>query len=239
MHGICAGQLSSAVTQPELPKLHGASFSQQIVYARSSTDVPCETPCNVGLSPSTYDGYDQHVSGIDHSARLSERGRDHTDSEEAGLGHQVAQELSAVSNIPFFGEVTERVVAARLTCYLSERGLHDPICSQRTGRAAALRLPFCGSWMTLGGRLTAGRAPSGPLGSHIILDLSAAFDIIDHGILLARLEQMAGIRGTALQWLRSYFSDQVQSVSINGTRSTIVQLGIGVPQGSVLGPLLF
>ena len=71
----------------------------------------------------------------------------------------------------------------------------------------------------------------------VLLDLLAAFGTTDHGILLARLEQVEGIRGAALQWLRSYLSDPIQSVSINGTRSTTIQLDIGVPQGSVLGPL--
>ena len=50
---------------------------------------------------------------------------------------------------------------------------------------------------------------------------------------------MAGIRGAALAWLRSYLHDRTQSVIINGVRSTTVDLSIGVPQGSVLGPLLF
>ena len=50
---------------------------------------------------------------------------------------------------------------------------------------------------------------------------------------------MAGIRGAALAWLRSYLLDRTQSVIINGVRSTTVDLSIGVPQGSVLGPLLF
>ena len=73
----------------------------------------------------------------------------------------------------------------------------------------------------------------------VLLDLSAAFDTIDHTILLERLEAVAGIRGAALAWLRSYLHDRTQSVIINGVRSTTVDLSTGVPQGSVLGPLLF
>jgi len=73
----------------------------------------------------------------------------------------------------------------------------------------------------------------------VLLDLSAAFDTIDHTILLERLETVAGIRRAALAWLRSYLRDRTQSVIINGVRSTTVDLSIGVPQGSVLGPLLF
>ena len=128
--------------------------------ARSGTDIPCETSCSVELSPFTYDGYDQHVPGIDHSARLSEGGCDHTDSEEAGLDINLLKNYRPVSNNPFLGKVMERVVAAGLTCHVSEHGFHDPICSQRTGRATALRLHFCGYTRTLGGRLTEGRTPS-------------------------------------------------------------------------------
>ena len=57
--------------------------------------------------------------------------------------------------------------------------------------------------------------------------------------MLERLEAVAGIRGAALAWLRSYLHDRTQSVIINGVQSTTVDLSIGVPQGLVLGPLLF
>ncbi|MCG8431411.1 MAG: reverse transcriptase family protein, partial [Candidatus Omnitrophica bacterium] len=73
----------------------------------------------------------------------------------------------------------------------------------------------------------------------VLLDLSAAFDTIDHDILLERLEKLIGIRGTALEWFRSYLTNRTQHVQINGTWSTARELLYGVPQGSVLGPLLF
>ena len=70
----------------------------------------------------------------------------------------------------------------------------------------------------------------------VLLDLSAAFDTIDHGILLERLRSAFGVRDTALSWIASYLSMQV---SIDGTLSMKFDLECGVPQGSCLGPLLF
>ncbi len=73
----------------------------------------------------------------------------------------------------------------------------------------------------------------------VLLDLSAAFDTIDHCILLERLENHCGITGCALEWVRSYLTDRTQSVVIGDMLSDPLPLDIGVPQGSVLGPLLF
>ena len=71
------------------------------------------------------------------------------------------------------------------------------------------------------------------------VDLSAAFDTIDHQILLSHLDSVFGIQSTALQWFQSYFSDRYQSTSVNNSSSSPSQLMYGVPQGSVLGPILF
>ena len=73
----------------------------------------------------------------------------------------------------------------------------------------------------------------------VLLDLSAAFDTIDHGILLRRLEERFGITGAALSWISSYLSDRKEVVRIGQSLSQERQLCYGVPQGSVLGPLLF
>ncbi len=73
----------------------------------------------------------------------------------------------------------------------------------------------------------------------VLVDLSAAFDTIDHQILLTRLNQKFGFTGVALQWHRSYLAGRKQCVIINGTRSVESLLKYGVPQGSCLGPVLF
>uniref|UniRef100_A0A8C6PGI6 Reverse transcriptase domain-containing protein n=1 Tax=Nothobranchius furzeri TaxID=105023 RepID=A0A8C6PGI6_NOTFU len=80
---------------------------------------------------------------------------------------------------------------------------------------------------------------SGSYAVLLLLDLSAAFDTVDHNILLLRLEEVAAIRGPALTWFRSYLSNRSQRVVLNSISSRSAPLSCGVPQGSILGPLLF
>ena len=72
-----------------------------------------------------------------------------------------------------------------------------------------------------------------------LLDLSAAFDTIDHTILLDRLNVYYGISELALGWFKSYLSGRTHSVKVGSTLSHPAALQYGVPQGSVLGPILF
>ncbi len=72
-----------------------------------------------------------------------------------------------------------------------------------------------------------------------LLDLSAAFDTIDHQILLQRLEGWFAVSGPALTWLSSYLKNRTQQIKLGCYLSSELSLPFGVPQGSVLGPLLF
>ena len=73
----------------------------------------------------------------------------------------------------------------------------------------------------------------------VLLDLSAAFDTVNHTILLQRLQTKIGIRGIALDWFASYLADRSQQISIRRVLSDAFELNCGVLQGSCLGPLLF
>ena len=73
----------------------------------------------------------------------------------------------------------------------------------------------------------------------LLLDLSAAFDTIAREILLNRLNSKFGISGIALSWFQSYLTGHTQSVLINGNKSQSRDRSCGVPQGSVLGPILY
>ena len=72
----------------------------------------------------------------------------------------------------------------------------------------------------------------------ILIDFRKALDIVEHNILLQKLYH-CGIRGNGLQWLISYFSNGYQYPNCNNTSSDIKLINYGVPQGSILGPLLF
>ena len=79
---------------------------------------------------------------------------------------------------------------------------------------------------------------SNRVGCGIFIDLQKAFDTVNHTILLQKLSHY-GIRGTSLLWFQSYLTDRQQYVSINNHSSQLGGITCGVPQGSVLGPLLF
>ena len=73
----------------------------------------------------------------------------------------------------------------------------------------------------------------------LLLDFSAAFDTVDHQILHSHLRTRFNIKGKVLEWFHSYLSGRTQFVKVNGMTSDHHGLDFGVPQGSVLGPLLY
>ena len=75
-------------------------------------------------------------------------------------------------------------------------------------------------------------------GCGIFIDLRKAFDTVNHEILLKKLDHY-GIRGSSLEWFRSYLKGRLQYIYLNEESSETKEITCGVPQGSVLGPLLF
>ncbi len=78
----------------------------------------------------------------------------------------------------------------------------------------------------------------GKLSGMVLLDLQKAFDTVDHSILLLKVKAM-GFSNMACKWLKSYLEHRCQIVDLNGVFSDFLNISYGVPQGSVLGPLLF
>ena len=106
-----------------------------------------------------------------------------------------------------------------------------------TGGYQRKQLGTCDIAMSFGGQpIGRIRLCSSQLG---LLDLSAAFDCVDHSILIKRLQQSFGICGNALAWIRSFLHGRCQHVAYNGQLLALMELLFGVRQGSVLGPLLF
>ncbi len=73
----------------------------------------------------------------------------------------------------------------------------------------------------------------------ILLDLTLAFDTVDHKTLLSRLEYFVGIQGTVLSWYKSYLTNRSFSIILGHFSSLPTKLSCGVPQGSILTPILF
>jgi hypothetical protein len=138
-----------------------------------------------------------------------------------------------ISNLTFLSKVLERVVKKRLDSHLASNSLFVPFQSAyRKFNSTETAL------LTVHDHVI-GSMDQGKVTALIMLDLSAAFDTIDHNILLHRLQHWYGLTGEALNWFASYLTFRSQAVLINGKISKSAPLVCGIPQGSVLGPLLF
>lgn len=138
-----------------------------------------------------------------------------------------------ISNLSFISKLIERIVAQQLKVHLDASGLMPSVQSGfRQGHSTETAV-----LKVLSDILDAADCQKVTLLG--LLDMSAAFDTVDHQILLRRLEVSYGVNGQALQWIRSFLTDRTQAVGFAGSHSRPRGLTCGVPQGSVLGPLLF
>ena len=148
------------------------------------------------------------------------------------LDPEVLRNYRPVSNLPFVSKVLEKIIAAQLSSYMRENGLYEMHQSAyRCYHSTETALVKVQNDML--------RAVDDGCGVFLVLlDLSAAFDTWEHKVILSRLQDL-GLSGDALRWMASYLQGRSQSVVIDGVTSDAPSLQYGVPQGSVLGPILF
>ena len=145
----------------------------------------------------------------------------------------IFQNFRPVSNLKFLSKLVERAVFVQLDEYLVENELHEVFQSAyksfHSTETSLLRVQN-----DILQSLDKNQSVI-----LVLLDLSAAFDTTGHEILLSRLAERFGISGNVLAWFKSYLSSRSQFVNNNGTYSSTHNLKYGVPQGSVLGPILY
>ena len=145
---------------------------------------------------------------------------------------QLLENYRPVSTLPVFGKILEKIIYSRLYSFLISKGIiNENQFGFRKGHSTSNALNYSVEYIE---SLRAQKLHV--LG--IFIDLSKAFDTIDHRKLITKLEHY-GIRGNALQLLSSYLSNRRQYVNVLDTKSDELPVEFGVPQGSVLGPLLF
>ncbi len=138
-----------------------------------------------------------------------------------------------ISNLPFIGKIIEKVVFNQLNNYLNSNGYLDNFQSGfRVHHSTETALIKIINDIRF-------NSDSGKISVLVLLDLSAAFDTVDHNILLERLENWVGLSGMALKGFRSYLEGRGYYVSIGEHKSKWTSMTCGVPQGSILAPLLF
>ena len=150
-----------------------------------------------------------------------------------GADPSILSNYRPISNLPFLSKILERAVAGQLTEYLETNGIMDPVQSAyRKAHSTESAMICVKNDLDMG-------LDQGDAVLLVLLDLSEAFDTINHGLLYNRLEKTIGLRGTALEWMKSYLEDRSQKCIVGRASSQPSRLSTGVPQGSVLGPLLF
>ena len=152
---------------------------------------------------------------------------------KTSLDQNMLKNYRPVSNLPFISKVLEKVVSVRIDDHLTQNNLHEPHQSAyrkfHSTETALLKVQ----------NDILQSLDKNDVTILVLLDLSAAFDTIDHKTLLHRLENDFLIGENSLKWIASYLTDRYQTVCVNDKLSAPVKMNFSVPQGSVLGPKFF
>ena len=138
-----------------------------------------------------------------------------------------------ISILPVISKVFEKEVFRQLYSYLTDNDLlskHQSGFRPKHSTVSAL-IQMCDNWLS--------NMDVGKINCVVFLDIRKAFDSINHEILLNKMNLNFGISGNALKWFDSYIKDREQQCIVNGQLSSSKKIICGVPQGSILGPLLF
>ena len=138
-----------------------------------------------------------------------------------------------MSNLKFLSKLVEKSVFVQANNYLTVNGLHERFQPAYKAHHSTETTLLTNTNDIL---LSLHRGDNVLL---LLLDLSAAFDTVNHSLLLSHLKNSFGITGTVLQWFQSYLSGRSHFVEINDTKLSIRDLTVAVPQSSVLGPNLY
>ena len=175
----------------------------------------------------------QYVTSVRHWSSCSQTARVLPLLKKASLDPEELRNYRPVANLPSLFKIIERAAVEQVQEYLDVNNLHAKMQSAyrpcHSNETALLRIYY-------------DLLPA--IDQHqeivlILLDMTAAFDTIDHQILLDRLSKRYGICGTALSWFASYLDGRFQRVVIKDSLSDLTTLECGVPQVSVAGPIKF
>ena len=137
-----------------------------------------------------------------------------------------------ISNTAFLSKMIEKIALSQINCHIEKYNLHARQQSgyRKNHSCETARVKTIDDMQ---------RMKEGNLVAIILLDLSAAFDTVDHKILIDRLKADFGITGGVLKWINSHLGNRTFSVKIRNAYSHKITLLFGVRQGSLLGPILF
>ena len=146
--------------------------------------------------------------------------------------HEEVNNYRPISILPVLSKVLEKHVHESLSEFLHTYNLlHKTQSGFRTQHSCETALVnMIDLWMNA--------IDSGKMVGVVLVDFKKAFDLVDHQILIDKLK-IYGIKGEALSWFNTYLTNRKQQVAINNCKSDFKQISYGVPQGSILGPLLF